>query len=270
MKTDQAEAQGPDVDAEQRGRIVKRLTFAAGMVAVLLGMLAFFDYLSTPEEVEAPEFTAPVPVPAPVKPPMIQPVTPAEPEAPVETPAPPAEPVAPIEPPEPPKVAAEPAQPPVQSAPAPAATPAPVPAPAPGPRTVSKPVLAPVRTGAVPKTPVVEAEPEGTGAPVVEPPPAEPSVAPALAPAPPVPQPAPRPAPLTPRLTSGFVVQAGVFTSTQRAEELHARLTAAGIPSTLETRVQVGPFKNKAEAEAAKAKMKALGIDGVVLPPISR
>jgi cell division septation protein DedD len=36
----------------------------------------------------------------------------------------------------------------------------------------------------------------------------------------------------------------------------------------LETRVQVGPFKNRAQAEAAKAKMEALGIKGLVLPPL--
>jgi cell division protein FtsN len=61
-------------------------------------------------------------------------------------------------------------------------------------------------------------------------------------------------------------VQAGVFANTQRAEELHARLTLHGIPSTLETRVQVGPFKTQEEAEAARRKMRALGIEGVIIP----
>ncbi|MGB4674142.1 MAG: SPOR domain-containing protein, partial [Azovibrio sp.] len=88
-------------------------------------------------------------------------------------------------------------------------------------------------------------------------------------PAPP-PAPSPRPAPVAPRLFSGFVVQAGVFTSTQRAEELHARLALHGIPSTIEARVQVGPFKSQAEADAVRAKMKAVGIDGVVLPLVQR
>ncbi|MDR0528347.1 MAG: SPOR domain-containing protein [Zoogloeaceae bacterium] len=69
------------------------------------------------------------------------------------------------------------------------------------------------------------------------------------------------------RLVTGFLVQAGVFSSPQRAEELHARLTLHGIPSTLEARVQVGPFKTQAEAEAARKKMRALGIEGVILPP---
>ncbi len=74
-------------------------------------------------------------------------------------------------------------------------------------------------------------------------------------------------APVLPRLLSGFVLQAGVFADPRRAEELHARLTLEGIPSTIEARVQVGPFKSRAEAEAARAKMKALGIDSVLHAP---
>jgi len=31
--------------------------------------------------------------------------------------------------------------------------------------------------------------------------------------------------------------------------------------------VQVGPFKSREEAEAARVKMKALGIEAVMLPP---
>jgi DedD protein len=40
-----------------------------------------------------------------------------------------------------------------------------------------------------------------------------------------------------------------------------------GVPSTLETRVQVGPFKTRQEAEAAQAKLKALGIESLLVPP---
>ena len=58
-----------------------------------------------------------------------------------------------------------------------------------------------------------------------------------------------------------------MFADPRRAEELHAKLTLEGIPSTIEARVQAGPFKNKEEAEAARAKMKALGIDAVLLMP---
>jgi DedD protein len=58
-----------------------------------------------------------------------------------------------------------------------------------------------------------------------------------------------------------------VFADPRRAEELHAKLTLEGIPSTIEARVQVGPFKTKEEAEVAREKMKTLGIDAVMLSP---
>jgi DedD protein len=85
-----------------------------------------------------------------------------------------------------------------------------------------------------------------------------------------VPQPEPQPPPAVrppPPPAPVIIVQAGVFTNFQRAEEIHAKLTLHGIPSTLETRIQVGPFKTQAEAEAAYKKMRELGIEGVILPP---
>jgi DedD protein len=69
------------------------------------------------------------------------------------------------------------------------------------------------------------------------------------------------------RLFSGFLLQAGTFTNAQRAEELHAKLTLSGVPSTLETRVQVGPFKTRQEAEAAQEKLRELGIGSVLVAP---
>jgi DedD protein len=82
------------------------------------------------------------------------------------------------------------------------------------------------------------------------------------------PQPVAEPAP-PPRLFSGYALQAGVFSDTRRAEELHAKLTLNGIPSTLEARVQVGPFKTRQDAETAREKIKTLGIDAVLLMPKS-
>jgi DedD protein len=73
--------------------------------------------------------------------------------------------------------------------------------------------------------------------------------------------------PAPPRLFSGYALQAGVFSDPHLAEELHAKLTLNGIPSTLETRVQVGPFNSREEAEAARVKMKELGIDAMMLAP---
>ena len=72
------------------------------------------------------------------------------------------------------------------------------------------------------------------------------------------------------RLFSGFLLQAGVFANPQRAEELHAKLTSNGIPSTLETRVQVGPFHTRQEAEAAQAKLRQLGVETLLVPPPSK
>lgn len=62
-----------------------------------------------------------------------------------------------------------------------------------------------------------------------------------------------------------YVVQMGVFSNVVNAEELHAKLQKAGIPSQIEARVHVGPFDNRAEAEAAQKKMSELGLDGGML-----
>ena len=75
------------------------------------------------------------------------------------------------------------------------------------------------------------------------------------------------PQPSPPRLFSGYALQAGVFADPRRAEELHAKLMLEGIPSTIEARVQVGPFKTRAEADAAREKLKKIGVDSVLLPP---
>jgi DedD protein len=66
--------------------------------------------------------------------------------------------------------------------------------------------------------------------------------------------------------SSGYVFQSGVFADTQRAEDVYAQLVLEGIPATLETRVVVGPFKNRNEAEAARVRMKELGIDVLPIP----
>ena len=73
--------------------------------------------------------------------------------------------------------------------------------------------------------------------------------------------------PQPPRLFSGFSLQAGIFSDLRLAEELHAKLALNGIPSSFEARVNVGPFKKREEAIAAREKMKALGIDSVLVLP---
>ncbi|OIQ86585.1 cell division protein FtsN [mine drainage metagenome] len=52
----------------------------------------------------------------------------------------------------------------------------------------------------------------------------------------------------------------------ENAKQLQAKLAEHGIPSHTETRVQIGPFKTRAEADQAKEKLKTLGISGVIAP----
>ena len=227
--------------SEIKRKLAWRMGFAGLMIVALLGGLAAFDHFSAPSEpvVNTPQFTEPVPVP---KKTVTQPVTPAEPVSEVakeETKAPVAEVKAPavLEPPPRPVVDAQPAlarSKPINTRPVTAAAALPPATPA-GAQSRS----------AEPKTSELMASPEHTEAPV--------ELAPTvLAP---------------PRLSSGYALQAGVFSDPRRAEDLHAKLTVAGIPASIESRVQVGPFKNKAEAEAVRAKMSAMGIETVLLPP---
>lgn len=62
-----------------------------------------------------------------------------------------------------------------------------------------------------------------------------------------------------------FLLQVGVFGNHANAEELAARLHEAGLPTQIESRVQVGPFATRQEADAARIKLKALGIDDGML-----
>lgn len=258
MAEQPAEPDNESASGELRGQLVKRLAVAGILVAILLGVLAFFDYLANPpDEADQAVFTQPVPV-APKKE-VSQPVKPTE-----NLPEPPApeKSAIPEEVPPPPKVEAQPA--PVVEA-KPESRPA---APAPAASARLAPSHAQQPATPAPATGV----PEGTTAPSNLPPPraaapAEP-VQPRLASRQAEPKPvAPVQPPMVSRLFSGFILQAGVFSSAQRAEELHAKLTLSGVPSTLETRVQVGPFRTKQEAEAAQAKLRELGVETILVPP---
>ena len=222
------EAAAADPSAIKR-KLAWRMGVAGLKIVALLGGLALFDHLSTPSEPEpsAPQFTEPVPVAKKV---ITQPVTPAE----------------PAPPPEAPKVAATPetSAPPVDKS-APRAEP-----------SSQRPAAAhpaPARTTSPAGQPVARPAPSSQPRVAATAPSREPATV-ALPPAP-------------PRLFSGYALQAGVFSDPRRAEELNAKLILEGIPSTIEARVQVGPFKSRAEAEAVRDKMKAMGIDTVMLPP---
>lgn len=233
---------------ELRGQLVKRLAVAGAIVALLLGILAVFDRLVTnPEESEEPVFSKPVPVPP--KKVLTQPVTPALPE-----------PAAPVDPPPPPQVEEQAVLPPAEEKPkvVPEASPAirssvPVP---------KAPASAVAKASPPSDKPALPVTAESTAAPTIAP---EPPV-PSARPAPPARVIEPAASPVR-RLFSGFIVQAGVFSSAQRAEELQAKLQLGGLPATLETRVQVGPFKTRQEAEAAQEKLRQMGIESILVPP---
>lgn len=67
-----------------------------------------------------------------------------------------------------------------------------------------------------------------------------------------------------------YVLQMGVFSNLANAEELRAKLELAGIPTHVEARVHVGPFASRAEAEAAKEKLRDIGMDGGLLTTLRR
>ncbi len=255
-----------EVAGELRGQLVKRLAVAALMVAVLLGVLAVFDRLaSNSDEFESPVFTQPVPV-APKKE-VTQPVMPVTnlPEPPI-PPAPPEPPVAEVLPPVP-QIEEPVAIPEVKSGKKvesrqenrlPARS------------TVTDQVghaPSPVERAPRPLAPIAES----TSAPRISPesaPPEERAVAKPTARVTEIRSAGANAQPSNvQRLFSGFLLQAGVFSNAQRAEELHAKLTLSGVPSTLETRVQVGPFRTRQEAEAAQEKLRQLGVDSLLVPP---
>jgi DedD protein len=62
-----------------------------------------------------------------------------------------------------------------------------------------------------------------------------------------------------------YLVQVGVFTSPANAQALQKQLQRAGIEAHLETRVQIGPFTDKREADKALVRAKKLGINAVLV-----
>ncbi|HEX8957412.1 MAG TPA: SPOR domain-containing protein, partial [Burkholderiaceae bacterium] len=72
-----------------------------------------------------------------------------------------------------------------------------------------------------------------------------------------------------------FVVQVAALTSKDKISELQGKLSDAGFKPMLQTvptdagpttRVRVGPFGSKEEAETARAKLAKLGLSGKLLP----
>ena len=64
--------------------------------------------------------------------------------------------------------------------------------------------------------------------------------------------------------THGYTVQTGVFLHSANAEKMLKQMQYAGIPAYLETRVQIGPFRSRMEADAAVRKLRSLGIEPII------
>jgi len=123
-------------------------------------------------------------------------------------------------------------------------------------RGVAVPEPAPEPVVAHPARKPAPAAAEGTGGRVhLQAEPVTPAAAPRL-----VVQTEPAPPGVKPPAGRAFALQAGVFSTPKNAEDLRARLELAGIPAQLETRVVVGPFRTRQDAEQAQSKLKALGL----------
>jgi DedD protein len=64
----------------------------------------------------------------------------------------------------------------------------------------------------------------------------------------------------------GQSLLAGQYTDMDQAKRLQASLGEHGLPAHTETRLLVGPFANKAKADAARNKIKKLNISVVLMP----
>jgi len=87
----------------------------------------------------------------------------------------------------------------------------------------------------------------------------------ATAPIPQATRPIPPPRPFAQSAERPFTLQLGVFSDVANAEELRAKLEKAGVRASIEARVRVGPFATRTEAEAAREKLRQLGISDAVL-----
>ena len=137
----------------------------------------------------------------------------------------------------------------------------PVPAPAPPPATAPVAVQAPANA----QPPLAQPEPD------LEPEIASPVAVPAAVPVPPAPE-----APGIRSRVRGFGVNVGLFAVAANAERAKARLAEAGLPvldDSVEsargplTRVRVGPFERREQAEAAAQTVRTLGLEARVYAP---
>lgn len=278
----------PELEKEQREirqRLIVRVAIAVGLIGAAAVSLPLLDKLksSTPEvamtlpPASDEKTTRIIGAPTKIEDKPAEPAAPAPAPAAKETekkPEPDTSKAAPSEVKEPATPAAKEHDP--EAAPAkpaaapPKATPAPEPKTPPAPIVAAQPKLAPVTT--LPNKPLPpEAPPPKATAPTAVVAPSKP-----LAPVTPLPNdatPAKAPqvdsAPVVPRskmgASSGYTVQLGVFSNYDNAKALQQKLAAAGIQAHMETRVQLGPFKDKQEADEAYRKIKQMGLPAVLV-----
>ncbi len=241
------------------GQLKKRLLIAILIVLAAGGALPLYHALTAEPK---PSANPPPAAPAVAE----GRIAPATPTLDAATPPPPVAAVAPIPlaPPPPPPPPPSPAQavavaPSLPPPPLPPAKPKAEPPPAPPPQ--SAPVKAPP-PAALPPQPAPTAPP-------MAPPPA------AQKPAAPPPPPAFAPPPVAPAVSPtaasvGYQVQLGLFSNLDNAARLVEKLQRQGIAVKTETRVQVGPFQTRAEAEEAMSKLKELGLSPLLAPAGAR
>lgn len=239
-------------ETDLNSKLKKRLLIAGGLVAVALAAIPLTDSLNKPKV----EMTASSQSPSSGK--IIKPASaPAE-AAPAPAPAsaPAAESSAPATEaagaPQTPS-AASPASPDLDKTPAVVNSRPPVHAATPAlahERAAAKAAPAPSPAAAPPQTAAAKASP---AEPVKAPPPVAPTKEAAVK---------AKPA----GSSIGYQVQLGLFSSIGNAEKLVKELKQHGIPAHTVTRVQVGPFKSRAEADETMEKLRGLGYAPLLAP----
>ena len=231
------------VSTTLRGQMLRRAGIAGGLIVVLLVALAWFESQQRAEDDRTPPpmVMAPPPpeVPSPAEAPPLVGASPMPSAAEVES-----------------MVAAEgsqgagadagvqPASVDITAAPQVSATPERVDETPPA--KVGKPRLVLKGEDAPPRQAPTEAD--------AAPPP------PPVAKATPAPAPAAAPAAEPSAMRKAYMVQLGVFAAPGNAEALHEKVAALGIESHIESRVVVGPFKDRAAADAAREKLRKSGL----------
>lgn len=243
-----------DADEALKKRLLSRIAFAGVLVVALLGGLAVFDALYGPPQQTTPP-TEPIGEKA-AEAPEQKPEAPTEEKA-AEAPADKAAELAQAEKPEEQPEEAKPAVPAAPERTTGAVLPPPKP-------------IRPLTVPATPRLAIVKPAAPMVAAPQ-KPEPAK-EIAKTAPPSSAIAEHAPASRPLSQAAERSrqFVVQMGVFYNVANAEELRAKLELAGIPAQIEARVQVGPFKTRQEADLAREKLRALGMETGILTAIKR